>query len=194
MVPQTRSIARKYKGIPLKEILTLLRSEFHEERLCALLLLAERFQSEPGSRRTIFEAYLATLHDLFAGTPPGIAEENVQARIRGNLLMALSNKFGWLPLATGNKSELAVGYSTLYGDMVGGFAPIKDVFKVRVYDLAKWRNTVGDAPVIVGETGWVVPSRDSDALAGAMITATEYACDPDSWRLRQEAARFAWTV
>ena len=69
-----------------------------------------------------------------------VAEENLQARVRGTLLMALSNKFGWLTLATGNKSELSVGYSTLYGDMVGGFAPLKDVFKTRVYDLARWRN------------------------------------------------------
>ena len=64
--------------------------------------------------------------------------------MRGTLLMALSNKFGWLTLATGNKSELSVGYSTLYGDMVGGFAPLKDVFKTRVYDLARWRNAQGE--------------------------------------------------
>ena len=89
-----------------------------------------------------------TLEPAFDGREADVTEENLQARVRGTLVMALSNKFGWLPLATGNKSELAVGYSTLYGDMVGGFAPIKDVFKVRVYDLAKWRNTVGDAPVI----------------------------------------------
>ena len=79
---------------------------------------------------------------------PTSTEENLQARVRGTLLMALSNKFGWLPLATGNKSELSVGYSTLYGDMVGGFAPIKDVFKTRVYELARWRNAHGRGPVI----------------------------------------------
>ncbi|MCK8115430.1 NAD+ synthase [Anaerosoma tenue] len=74
-----------------------------------------------------------------------LAEENLQARIRGTMLMALSNANGWLVLVTGNKSELAVGYSTLYGDMAGGYAPIKDVFKTHVYDIARWRNTVSPA-------------------------------------------------
>jgi NAD+ synthase (glutamine-hydrolysing) len=86
---------------------------------------------------TEFEASLA---DSFAGTQPDIAEENLQARIRGTLLMALSNKFGWLVLTTGNKSELSVGYSTLYGDMAGGFAPLKDVLKTSVYALVRHRN------------------------------------------------------
>lgn len=95
-----------------------------------------------------FEALLGTLAPSFEGTEPDLTEENLQARVRGTLLMALSNKFGWLVLATGNKSELSVGYSTLYGDMVGGFAPIKDVFKTRVYELARWRNKQGSAPVI----------------------------------------------
>jgi NAD+ synthase (glutamine-hydrolysing) len=95
-----------------------------------------------------FQAFLDTLQPALHGREPDVTEENLQARVRGTLVMALSNKFGWLPLATGNKSELAVGYSTLYGDMVGGFAPIKDVFKTRVYDLAEWRNTQGSAPVI----------------------------------------------
>jgi len=83
---------------------------------------------------------------LFAGTQPGIAEENLQARIRGNLLMAVSNKFGLLVLTTGNKSELACGYSTLYGDMAGGFAVIKDCPKTLVYKLSRYRNTI--SPVI----------------------------------------------
>ncbi|NTW28624.1 MAG: NAD+ synthase [Coriobacteriia bacterium] len=95
-----------------------------------------------------FSAFLDTLAGPFSGTQPDVAEENLQARVRGTLVMALSNKFGWLPLATGNKSELSVGYSTLYGDMVGGFAPIKDVFKMHVYELARWRNTQGRSPVI----------------------------------------------
>jgi len=95
-----------------------------------------------------FRAYLAALADLFAGTQSGVAEENLQARIRGNLLMALSNKRGGLVLATGNKSEFAVGYSTLYGDMAGGFAPIKDVPKTLVYELARWRNARGGDPTI----------------------------------------------
>jgi NAD+ synthase (glutamine-hydrolysing) len=85
-------------------------------------------------------AYEEALAEQFAGTEPGLAEENIQARIRGNLVMALSNKFGWLVLTTGNKSELSVGYATLYGDMAGGFAVIKDVFKLLVYRLVSWRN------------------------------------------------------
>ncbi len=86
------------------------------------------------------EAYERALAESFAGAEPGIAEENVQARIRGNLVMALSNKFGWLVLTTGNKSEMSVGYATLYGDMAGGFAVIKDIFKLLVYRLVRWRN------------------------------------------------------
>jgi len=93
----------------------------------------------------VFADYLDLLRGAFGGTRAGIAEENLQARIRGNLLMALSNRFGSLVLATGNKSEYAVGYATLYGDMAGGFAPIKDVPKTLVYELARWRNAVGAA-------------------------------------------------
>ena len=88
----------------------------------------------------VFAAYRAVLAEVFAGTEPNVAEENLQARIRGNLLMAISNKFGSMVLATGNKSEYAVGYATLYGDMAGGFAPIKDVPKTLVYELCRWRN------------------------------------------------------
>lgn len=83
--------------------------------------------------KPIYKAYLDTLGPHFKGTEFGTAEENIQARIRGNLLMALSNKFGWLVLTTGNKSEIACGYTTLYGDMAGGFAVIKDVPKTMVY-------------------------------------------------------------
>jgi NAD+ synthase (glutamine-hydrolysing) len=89
------------------------------------------------------EGFLAVLKEPFTGTEPGVAEENVQARARGTLLMSLSNKFGSLVLTTGNKSELAVGYSTLYGDMAGGFAVIRDVPKTLVYALARWRNGAG---------------------------------------------------
>ena len=85
-------------------------------------------------------AYDELLAEAFADCGPDITEENLQARIRGNLVMALSNKFGWLVLTTGNKSELSVGYATLYGDMAGGFAVLKDVFKGRVYRLVRWRN------------------------------------------------------
>ena len=89
------------------------------------------------------EAFLEMLEPHFRGTEPNIAEENIQARIRGNILMAISNKYGWLVLTTGNKSELAMGYATLYGDMAGGFAVIKDVPKTLVYKLARWRNDHG---------------------------------------------------
>jgi NAD+ synthase (glutamine-hydrolysing) len=88
----------------------------------------------------MFEAYSAALSEHFAGRESDLTEENLQARIRGTLLMALSNKFGWLVVATGNKSELSVGYSTLYGDLAGGFALIKDVFKTDVFRLARHLN------------------------------------------------------
>ena len=94
----------------------------------------------------ILQSYIETLTDSFENTKPDITEENIQARIRGNILMALSNKFGWLVLTTGNKSETATGYTTLYGDMAGGFAVIKDVPKTVVYELAAHRNSLaGDA-------------------------------------------------
>src|SRR4030065_1979856 len=88
----------------------------------------------------MFQSYLNTLSTVFAGRPIDATEENLQARIRGALLMALSNKSGSLVLPTGNKSEMAVGYATLYGDMAGGFAVLKDVAKTRVYRLANYRN------------------------------------------------------
>jgi NAD+ synthase (glutamine-hydrolysing) len=94
------------------------------------------------------ESYSHALAPAFEGADPGLAEENIQARIRGNLIMALSNKFGWLVLTTGNKSELSVGYATLYGDMAGGFAVIKDVFKLLVYRLVRWRNEQEDRELI----------------------------------------------
>jgi NAD+ synthase (glutamine-hydrolysing) len=87
------------------------------------------------------DAYSEILSGEFAGRAPDLTEENLQARIRGNLLMALSNKFGWLVLTTGNKSEMSVGYTTLYGDLAGGFAVIKDVPKTLVYELCQWRNS-----------------------------------------------------
>jgi NAD+ synthase (glutamine-hydrolysing) len=95
-----------------------------------------------------FKAYLEMLEEPFTGQEPNVAEENLQARIRGNILMALSNKFGWLVLTTGNKSETATGYSTLYGDMAGGFAIIKDVPKTLVYKLCKYRNSISDTEII----------------------------------------------
>ena len=89
------------------------------------------------------QAMLNMLSGSFQGTESGVAEENLQARLRGNTLMALSNKFGWLVLITGNKSEMAMGYATLYGDMAGGFAVLKDVPKTLVYELSRWRNKNG---------------------------------------------------
>ena len=95
-----------------------------------------------------FSAYLNTLAPSFEDTEWGVAEENLQSRIRGNLIMALSNKFEWLVLTTGNKSEMATGYATIYGDMAGGFAVIKDVPKTLAYKLAEHRNGLGPGPVI----------------------------------------------
>ncbi len=94
------------------------------------------------------QGYLNMLAGPFAGTQTGIAEENLQARVRGNILMALSNKFGWLVLTTGNKSEIACGYCTLYGDMAGGFAVIKDVPKTLVYELAGYKNSRAGKEII----------------------------------------------
>ena len=107
-----------------------------------------------------FGAFLNTLEPHFQGTEPNVAEENLQARVRGNLLIALSNKFGWLVLTTGNKSELAMGYATLYGDMAGGYAVIKDVPKTLVYRLAEWRNGQGPRPVIPQEVMVKPPSAE----------------------------------
>jgi NAD+ synthase (glutamine-hydrolysing) len=116
-------------------------------------------------------AYDETLAVPFAGREPDLTEENLQARIRGNLLMALSNKFGWLVLTTGNKSEMSVGYSTLYGDSAGGFAVIKDCPKTRVYALVRHRNTVAERELVPASILDRAPSaelrpgqRDDDSL------------------------------
>jgi len=95
-----------------------------------------------------FQGFLDALSDAFEGTEADVTEENLQSRTRGALLMALSNKFGGLLLTTGNKSEYAVGYATIYGDMAGGYAPIKDLYKTEVFALANWRNTVSGAAVV----------------------------------------------
>jgi NAD+ synthase (glutamine-hydrolysing) len=117
------------------------------------------------------QAYEETLSEPLHGRPPGITQENLQARIRGNLLMALSNEFGWLVLTTGNKSEMSVGYTTLYGDAAGGFAVIKDVYKTRVYELARHRNAIAASPPIPASIIERAPSaelrhdqRDEDSL------------------------------
>jgi NAD+ synthase len=104
------------------------------------------------------EAFDGMLRDSFVGRPPDTAEENIQARARGITLMALSNKLGYMVLSTGNKSEMSVGYATLYGDMCGGFSALKDVYKTTVYELARWRNehvfAWGQGP-----KGHVIPER-----------------------------------
>jgi len=116
-----------------------------------------------------FAAFNDVLGEVFAGTAPDVTEENMQARCRGLILMAVSNKFGQIVLATGNKSEMSVGYATLYGDMAGGFAPLKDVPKSLVYRLAKWRNRAHEViPLRVIErppTAELAPNQvDTDAL------------------------------
>jgi len=104
--------------------------------------------------------FLDALAPMFAGHAVDATEENLQSRSRGTILMALSNKFGGLVLTTGNKSEYAVGYATIYGDMCGGYAPIKDLYKTEVYALANWRNTVGGAPVIPPEVITRAPTAE----------------------------------
>ena len=105
----------------------------------------------------INEEILRALNPLFEGTKNGLAEENIQARIRGLLLMAMSNKFNCMLLTTGNKSEVAVGYSTIYGDMAGGYNPIKDLYKTRVYNISKWRNE-NHLSWMQGPKGIVIPN------------------------------------
>jgi NAD+ synthase len=100
--------------------------------------------------------FLAALSDMFEGTEEGIAEENLQSRVRGTMLMAISNKFGPMVVTTGNKSEISVGYCTLYGDMNGGFNPIKDLYKTEVYGLARWRNA-HRPPDGLGPEGEAIP-------------------------------------
>lgn len=102
-----------------------------------------------------FQGYLDALAETFEGKAVDVTEENLQSRTRGAILMALANKFGGLLLTTGNKSEYAVGYATIYGDMCGGYAPIKDLYKTEVFALCRWRNTVGGAPA--GSPGGVIP-------------------------------------
>jgi NAD+ synthase (glutamine-hydrolysing) len=117
----------------------------------------------------IYKMYLLFFESHFVGMSRDITEENIQARIRGNVLMAFSNKFGWLVLTTGNKSELSTGYATLYGDMAGGFAVIKDVPKTIVYDLARYRNSlkeiIPERVLLKEPTAELRPNqKDSDSL------------------------------
>lgn len=115
----------------------------------------------------VYAAHLETLSDVFAGTEFGVAEENLQARSRGATLMAISNKHGPMVLATGNKSEMAVGYATLYGDMVGGYAVLKDVFKGLVYEMARWRNKDDE----------VIPQRTIDKPPSAELRPNQVDAD-----------------
>jgi NAD+ synthase (glutamine-hydrolysing) len=108
----------------------------------------------------IYDAFAAALAPSFGDRPPDLTEENLQARIRGVLLMALSNKFGWLVVTTGNKSELSVGYATLYGDMAGGFALLKDVFKTDVFRLARHLNARAGRELIPQTTIDRAPSAE----------------------------------
>jgi NAD+ synthase len=118
--------------------------------------LGTRLDTVPisGPRAAVTEA----LAPLFNGTVPGVAEENIQSRLRGVALMALSNKFGEMLLTTGNKSEVAVGYATIYGDMAGGYNPIKDLYKTRVFETCRWRNA-NHRPWMKAPTGEVIPPR-----------------------------------
>ena len=118
-----------------------------------------------GPRAAVTEA----LAPLFAGTEPGLTEENIQARLRGLLLMGISNKFGEMLLTTGNKSEVAVGYATIYGDMAGGYNPIKDLYKTRVFETCRWRNASHRPDWMKGPAGEVIPPRVIDKPPSAEL-------------------------
>jgi NAD+ synthase (glutamine-hydrolysing) len=115
----------------------------------------------------LVKGYESALANPFADTAQGVAEENLQARIRGNIIMALSNKFDWLVLTTGNKSEMSVGYATLYGDMAGGFSILKDVFKTWVYRLSQWKNRGAE----------IMPQRIIDKLPSAELSENQLDTD-----------------
>ncbi|SHM34196.1 NAD+ synthase [Roseovarius litoreus] len=114
------------------------------------------------------QAITRTLAPLFEGTAPDITEENIQSRLRGLLLMAMSNKFAEMLLTTGNKSEVAVGYATIYGDMAGGYNPLKDMYKTRVFDTCRWRNTA-HRDWMMGPAGAVIPQRIIDRPPSAEL-------------------------
>lgn len=114
------------------------------------------------------DGFMEALSEMFEGTPSGITEENLQSRARGVILMAISNKFGSMVVTTGNKSEMSVGYATLYGDMNGGFNPIKDLYKMQVYGISNWRNT-HLPPGALGPTGEVIPQNILDKAPSAEL-------------------------
>jgi len=121
--------------------------------------------------------FLSALSDLFEGTEEGITEENLQSRARGMILMAISNKFGSMVVTTGNKSEMSVGYCTLYGDMNGGFNPIKDLYKMQVYAMSRWRN-LHVPPGALGPGGEVIPKNIIDKAPSAELRPNQ--TDQDS--------------
>ncbi len=123
------------------------------------------------------QGFLTALSDTFEGTESGVTEENLQSRTRGVILMALSNKFGSMVVTTGNKSEMSVGYATLYGDMNGGFNPIKDLYKMQVYALSRWRNTTVP-PGALGPSGEVIPKNIIDKAPSAELRPNQ--TDQDS--------------
>jgi NAD+ synthase len=123
------------------------------------------------------EGFLQGLAQLFEGTNEGITEENLQSRTRGTMLMAVSNKFGSMVVTTGNKSEMSVGYATIYGDMNGGFNPIKDLYKMQVYALSRWRNN-HVPPGALGPSGEVIPSNIIDKAPSAELRPNQ--TDQDS--------------
>ncbi|MHC0053677.1 NAD+ synthase [Actibacterium sp. D379-3] len=118
------------------------------------------------------KAVTETLAPLFEGYAPDVTEENIQSRLRGLLLMAMSNKFGEMLLTTGNKSEVAVGYATIYGDMAGGYNPIKDLYKTRVFETCRWRNA-NHRPWMMGPAGAVIPPRVIDKPPSAELRADQ---------------------
>lgn len=143
------TLALAVDALGAEHVHTVMMPSRHTSRL-SLNLALEQAEMLGVEHRDIsiepaYEALLGSLEVSFEGCKAGVTEENLQARVRGSVLMALSNKFGWMVLATGNKSELAVGYSTIYGDMCGGFSPIKDCLKTRVYELSTYRNTLSPA-------------------------------------------------
>jgi NAD+ synthase (glutamine-hydrolysing) len=161
----------KVVGVSMPSRFTEDRSKDDAEELAQRLGI--RFHTIPIGE--LAQAYDKALAPMFKGRKPDVTEENLQARIRGNTLMALSNKFGWLVLATGNKSEVSVGYCTLYGDTAGGFAVLKDVPKLSVYALSRWRNErarVAGQPAPIPESTLTRPptaelrpnQRDDDSL------------------------------
>ena len=172
-------------GIDSAICATLAVDALGEERLHAIMLPYKYTSSESladaeicakmlGCRydvvpiREPVEGFMSALSSLFEGTESGVTEENLQSRTRGTILMAVSNKFGSMVVTTGNKSEMRVGYATLYGDMNGGFNPIKDLYKMQVYALARWRNA-HTPPGALGPTGMVIPQNIIDKEPSAEL-------------------------